>query len=269
MGSWGAGLYSDDFALDLKATVSTVCRLPMSGPEIVALLIELIAVAPDDEDYTTFWLVTADQLHKRGIASDATARAISIIDEGSDLQVQAELGLPEVELRKRDRKLQELRRRLTGPLPEARRRTIKGPQPFVVLPGEVYTFEVDSRGNPYNPYITDPAIARFEPVGWGAMMVVRAGHMLEYLAWYQIAPDLNPGLHRPTLEEATTKIDVSIANVGTLSRPHARRLGLQLLGCIEPPATEPPDDANILATVASDISASSIISRFWKPGTLR
>lgn len=85
VGTWGPGLYSDDFAADLRTMVGTVSRLPLSGDEIVALLQdpEPGSAAPDDEDYTTFWLVVADQLHRRGIGSTAYERALAIIDDGS------------------------------------------------------------------------------------------------------------------------------------------------------------------------------------------
>lgn len=81
--------------------LSAVCRLPIDGAEIVHLLCELEPVAPDDEGYTTFWLVLADQLQRRGISSDARARALAIIDDGSDLAMQAELGMSDPDLRKR------------------------------------------------------------------------------------------------------------------------------------------------------------------------
>ena len=74
VGAFGPGLYADDFAADLRTTVSTVCRLPLSRPELVATLeaLEPAAAMPEDEDYTTFWLVVADQLHRRGIRSGQT-----------------------------------------------------------------------------------------------------------------------------------------------------------------------------------------------------
>jgi hypothetical protein len=268
VGAWGPGLYSDDFALDLKTTVSTMCRLPISGSEIVRLLTELICVTPDDEAYTTFWLVVADQLHRRGIRSEAVDRAVAIIEDGSDLRLLHHLGMAETDLRKREAMLRELREELTAPLPDRERRTLKKPQPFVAHSGEVYTFEVDSRGSSYNPYGTDPAEASFHPVGWGAVMVLRAGRMCEYLAWYQLAPALNPGLSRPTLEEAIETIDPSHNDVGTLPRSHMKRVGLQLLGRIEPPVVDPPDEQRVLDVVASDISAANIWQRYWEPGTL-
>ncbi len=65
MGSWGPGLYSDDFALDLKAAASTVCRLPLDGPALLGLLTDLFPTHADRGTATAFWLAVADQLHRR------------------------------------------------------------------------------------------------------------------------------------------------------------------------------------------------------------
>jgi hypothetical protein len=35
MGAWGIGLYSGDFARDLKTTISAVCRLPLNEELLV------------------------------------------------------------------------------------------------------------------------------------------------------------------------------------------------------------------------------------------
>src|SRR6516164_8498832 len=43
---------------------------------------------PNDEDYTVFWLVLADQFEKRGVAHAPTReKAIAIIDRGDDLMM--------------------------------------------------------------------------------------------------------------------------------------------------------------------------------------
>src|SRR5674476_1287003 len=67
VGASGPGLYSDDFAADLRTTVSTVCRLPLSGPEVVATLeaVEPAATEPDDHDSATVCVVLTRILHRR------------------------------------------------------------------------------------------------------------------------------------------------------------------------------------------------------------
>jgi hypothetical protein len=68
MGAWGIGLYASDFALDLRATVGAVVRLPLDEEKLVAAICaaeETTAENPADEDHTVFWLVLADQFEKR------------------------------------------------------------------------------------------------------------------------------------------------------------------------------------------------------------
>ena len=77
MGVWGAGLYSGDFAKDLRSTISAVARLPFDSDKLVDILCETeprAASNPDDEAHTSFWLIVADQFAKRGIVCDSRAR---------------------------------------------------------------------------------------------------------------------------------------------------------------------------------------------------
>ena len=89
MGAWGTGLYSGDFAMDLRSTVVAVVRLPFDVDRLVEILCETepeAAANPRDEDHTTFWLILADQFAKRGIVSDrARDKALEIIDAADDI----------------------------------------------------------------------------------------------------------------------------------------------------------------------------------------
>jgi hypothetical protein len=70
VGVWGTGLYSGDFALDLRSTVSAVARLPFDGDKLVDILCGTeprAAKNSDDEEHATFWLVVADKFAKRSI----------------------------------------------------------------------------------------------------------------------------------------------------------------------------------------------------------
>jgi hypothetical protein len=109
MGAWGTGLYSGDFAMDLRGTIGAVARLPFSADRVVDVLCDVepgAARSSDDSDHTVFWLVVADQFAKRGIDSPrARETALSIIDEGRDRAAMAALGMREPDLRRRDRML--------------------------------------------------------------------------------------------------------------------------------------------------------------------
>jgi len=89
MGVFGTGLYAGDFAMDLRSAIGAVLRLPFDPERLSEILCETepgAARDPNDEDHTTFWLVTADQFAKRCIISvRVREQALSIIDSGADL----------------------------------------------------------------------------------------------------------------------------------------------------------------------------------------
>jgi len=118
MGVWSTGLYSGDFALDLRSTIKAIARLPYDGDKLVEILCgtePAAANSPEDEDHTTFWLVAADQFAKRGIVSDrAREAALKIVDSGSDLAILEKLGMDPADLKKRRKVLEEVRARIAG-----------------------------------------------------------------------------------------------------------------------------------------------------------
>src|SRR5262245_51924334 len=68
MGAWGIGLYSSDFALELRGSVKAVARLPFAPDKLLELLCAMessTANNPNDSDHTIFWLTVADQFAKR------------------------------------------------------------------------------------------------------------------------------------------------------------------------------------------------------------
>jgi len=127
MGTWGAGLYSADMALDLRATIGALVRLPFDEERLVEVLCDgepKAASDPQDEDHTTFWLVLADQFAKRGLVSaQVQAKALDIIDNERDLAMLAARGMKEADLRKRAAALQKLRAALSSTPRQARRAT--------------------------------------------------------------------------------------------------------------------------------------------------
>src|SRR5438045_3614083 len=105
MGAWGTGLYSGDFAMDLRGTIRAVARLPFSADRLVDVLCDAepgAARSSVDSDHTVFWLVVADQFAKRGIDSPRVREtALSIIDEGRDRAAVAARGIGEPDLPRR------------------------------------------------------------------------------------------------------------------------------------------------------------------------
>src|SRR5438094_6004830 len=144
MGAWGTGLYSGDFAMDLRGTIRAVARLPFPADRLVDVLCDTEAGAahnPNDPDHTVFWLVLADQFWKRGIECPrARDAALSIIEEGRDRAAMAALGMPAPDLRRRERALAELRSRLvSAPAPKPRT-TLKQPQRYLMEVGDGYAY---------------------------------------------------------------------------------------------------------------------------------
>src|SRR5262245_34609325 len=154
MGVWGAGLYSGDFAMDLRATVAAVARLPFDVDRLVEILCETepdASTNPSDEDHTTFWLILADQFAKRGIASNRVRdKALAIIDATADLAMLEKLGIKPPDIRKRRKLLDEVRARIVAATVKPRR-VLKHPQPLLMDTGDVMVYPTCG-GKCINPY---------------------------------------------------------------------------------------------------------------------
>ena len=236
MGAWGTGLYSGDFAQDLKAAVSAVCRLPLSEAELVEALCQsepAAAINPADEDHTVFWLVLADQFEKRGIfSSQVRQTALAIIDGGKDAAMMQGLGMKPGDTRKRAAKLAELRARLvTQPEISTERKTIKAPLPFVFEQYGVYAYPVRG-GKPINPYMPASRFDRaaWHPEGFLLMLILSRGRGFGYLPWYVAvkATQILPAVP----DRATIAADVrwTATIYGTCNPAHFKKLELSEIG---------------------------------------
>ena len=149
MGTWGPGLYSNDIAKDLKSTITAVARLPFNTDELVDIIASSFPEAAndsDDDDYTTFWLVLADQFHRKGISHpDLFHRAMDIVDSGKDLNAPSITEMGAADQRKREKALNKLRNQLTQPAPPKTRKTLSKPQPLILKIGDVVTFPIVER----------------------------------------------------------------------------------------------------------------------------
>lgn len=148
MGVFWAGLYSGDFAMDLRSAISAVVRLPYDGEKLADILCEsepTVANKPDDEDYNTFWLVIADQFAKRAIICDRVRdKALAIIDSGADVAMLAKRGMNPSDLRKRQKMLKESRERITAPPVNRKPRPVlKNPQTLLMDVG-TFSFTLHS-----------------------------------------------------------------------------------------------------------------------------
>jgi len=242
MGSWGAGLYSDDFARDLRSAIGAVARLPFDPARLVDILCEFepgAAGDPNDEDYTTFWLVLAEQFARRGIdAMRARETALQIIDKGTDLATQEKRGQSAAGLTKRARMLADLRGRVAHVEPGTKpRKVLREPEPFVADVGDALAYPVCGR-KCLNPYIArrekQIVYASNGPIpwtqdGWGAAVVVERGRAFGYFAWYRPVVIRRPLATKPDLA-ALAGEQWHLTLPGNCPPAQFRRMGLDKVG---------------------------------------
>ena len=239
MGNWGVGLYSGDFAQDLRSSVRAVSRLSFAPSKLLELLCQTELKAandPSDPDHTVFWLVAADQFAKRGIDCSAVRdRALSIIEDGSDLATMAALGMDEKSLAKRRAMLEELRLRLAAPVLTAKRAAVlRAPQKLLFEVGDVLAYPV-CKEDPINPYCVGPKWAtrnRWVQDGWGAFAVAERGHVFEFLAWYRPLRIMVPLSYEPSLNDLLELRHWLLDNPGTLSARHYAAMRMKPVGRI-------------------------------------
>ena len=213
MGVFGTGLYSGDFAMDLRSAIKAVSRLPFEPGRLVEILCESEPGAANDAadpDHTVFWLVVADQFAKRGIdSSRARERALAILGAGSDLAMQKKLGMAAAGLRQRERVLGEVKQRLSAPVTLHRPRAVlKKPQPFLMEVGDVMIYPT-CLGKNINPYFaskeqdthwTESGSAPWVQDAWAAFVMIDRGRAFDFLAWYRLLTVAEGVKEKPTLD---------------------------------------------------------------------
>jgi hypothetical protein len=243
MGTFGTGLYSGDFAMDLRSTIGAVARLPFDSGKLVEILCESqpkAANRPDDEDHNTFWLVTADQFAKRSIACDRVRdKALEIIDSGADLALLGRLGMTASDLRKRRKVLQEVRNRIAAPVVSRKPRPVlKKPQALLMDVGDVFVYPTFG-GRCINAYVSSRELDRegsATPVwtqdGWSAMVTVDRGRAFDFLAWYRPLTVTRAWDNKPSLEELRGEVLWRLASHGTCSPLHFKRMEFERIGVL-------------------------------------
>ena len=235
MGVWGTGLYSSDFALDLREAIKAVLRLPFEGDKLLQLLCDLepsSANDPNDEDHCTFWLVVADQFAKAGVQSErANEKALHFIDSGSDLAMLTRLGMDAADLKKRAKVLASLREFLSAPPVLARhRRVLKKPQTLLFSVGDTLIYPTSlgrCRTGLSERFQLVPA---WKQDGWDAAIIVRTGLAFDFLAWYLPLVLDSPLAEKPDLAGIRAAPNWSLRSPGSCSTADVRSLGLEKIG---------------------------------------
>lgn len=258
MGAWGAGLYANDAALDMKGLIATIMRLPLDVDSMVELLVETEPSLgdPASENHTGCWFVVADRFHRYGIDHEPiVARVREYVTSGKDLRMMAELGMSDSDLRSRSKVLDALLSRITAPNPKpSRRRILAKPQPLLFLAGDLLSFPMQD-GQTGNPYFSSWEEARFRPNGFGAALILEAGRSFEYLAWYRLSMLGASWSNPPSLDDCLEP-ELAWSAYGTLSPTHRKRLAIEQIARVEigpgvlrlhePHSREIPEDATIL-----------------------
>jgi hypothetical protein len=127
MGTYGVRLFHDDTANDVQVDFLNLLRQGHSAEESSKVLLTKWSTSIDDsDDGPIFWLaLAATQCEYGCLQAEVRQQAVSVIDEGSDLvRWSGKL------LERRREVLAELRTKLLGPQPKARRpRRIKKAEP--------------------------------------------------------------------------------------------------------------------------------------------
>jgi hypothetical protein len=233
MGTWGAGLYQDDTASDLKSAVDTLLRTPLDIEDVLATLKQVAPQLqrPRDEEYSSCWFVLADRFHRYGVQHDATDALVrSLVEDHSDLNVMARRGMTKTALVEREKVLQNLLRKLETPHPKPLRRgSMARPQDYVMELGEVVAYPTDDNGWSANPYYKDWATQKFSPTSYKAVVVVDRGRAFGFLAWYAVLLLRASWREVPSLAQCL-EVRAFGPAYGTLSRAHRRKMAIQELG---------------------------------------
>jgi hypothetical protein len=238
MGTWGPGLYSGDLAMDLRGTIGAVARLPFDGDRLVEILCAAepgAANNPDDEEHTIFWLVVADQFARRAIVcARASEKALTIIDDGSDLAMHAKLGMTPAALKKRQKMLAEVRARLTVAAADRvkPRTTLKRPQPFLMEVGDCLVYPTSGKDCINSYYVSKEKMPGWKHDGWGAMVIVDRGRAFDFLTWYTPLTITEPAPEKPAFATLRSIESWVLRWPGTCSPVHFKRLELERVGAL-------------------------------------
>jgi len=265
MGVWGTGLYSGDFAMDLRSTVGAVVRLPFDAERLVDILCETEPTAannPNDEEHTTFWLILADQFAKRGIASDRVReKALSIIDAAEDVAMLEKLGMKPADIRKRRRLLDELRSRIVAATVDKPRTVVKKPQPLLMGVGVVIVYPTCG-GRCINPYFPskelDKQYTKQGPVpwaqdGWAVAVIIDCGRAFDFLSWYRPLKIVGTTSEKPALDSLRGDIVWRLDLPGTCSPSHFKKMELEKIGNLP---VDPQKVRNVFPGLRPGISAA-------------
>ena len=237
MGAWGAGLYDDDEACDVRDTVSLLAKMPATGDEILGLLLDQFERDADlnDDGCPGFWIAVAAQFAKRGIVCDqATKLAREAIESGADIQDLQDRGMEASGLRARRKVHEKVLQRLAEPKPASARRIPKSPPRLAVNVGEIYSYPT-MNGQGMNAWFSNWEEAGFKPNGWGVLIILASGRVFDWFPWAAYTPVVVSLHAEPTLDDvlsAKTLFEDGIAYFAP-KKSHMKKMEMNLLGSVQ------------------------------------
>jgi hypothetical protein len=167
--------------------------------------------------------------------------AMAALDTGADLADLEARGMEPQGLKARAKVHEALRQRLARPKPSSSRRVPKRPPELAVQAGEVYSYPT-MNGSGLNAWFASWEQAKFQPDGWGALIILETGRVFDWFAWGSYsAVVVNPHTE-PSLDDvlaAKTLFGDGVAYFAP-KRSHMKKMGMKLLGkvAVHPPAVE-------------------------------
>lgn len=119
MGAWGAAIFSDDLALDIRGDYRELLEDQVPDEEATRRVVDSYRHLDVDQEHLLWLALAAAQSELGRLDEDVKARALAVIDTGRGLELWEEAGSKE--LAKRKAVLAKLRDQLTAPQPLRKR----------------------------------------------------------------------------------------------------------------------------------------------------
>jgi len=106
--------------------------------------------------------------------------------------------------------------------------------PNCVKAGQIYTFPI-MNGKGFNAWFSNWTEAKFEPDGWGALIIIEAGLVFDWFPYCAYTP-LVVGTDRKTSFDEALNSKTLFSNGVAYCLPqssHLKKMKMELIGCIE------------------------------------
>jgi len=237
MGAWGEGIYDDDEALDIRDIIRLLSKMPASGDRILQILLSEFQRNENlkDDGCPTFWIVVADQFEKKGIYCPKTFElALKAIETGADIEDLRSRGMDTKGLESRLRLTDKLLHRFKSPRPKNPLSKAHKPIPNCVKAGQIYTFPT-MHGMGFNAWFPNWAKAKFEPDGWGALIIIQVGQVFDWFPYCAYTPLVVCADRKTSFDDVLNSKTLFSNGVAYClpQRSHLRKMGMEPLGFLE------------------------------------